>query len=87
MSKDISIQKGANLNLKGLASKEFEVANKSLTYALNPDDFFSLVPRMLVKEGAFIKKGDPVFFDKNDENIKIINILFISNPLKLIDNN
>jgi Na+-transporting NADH:ubiquinone oxidoreductase subunit A len=72
MSKDISIQNGANLNLKGLASKEFEVANKSLTYALNPDDFFSLVPRMLVKEGAFIKKGDPVFFDKNDENIKIV---------------
>ena len=36
MSKDISIQNGANLNLKGLASKEFEVANKSLTYALNP---------------------------------------------------
>ena len=72
MSKDISIQKGANLNLKGLASKEFEVAIKSLTYALNPDDFFSLVPRMLVKEGDFIKKGDPVFFDKNDENIKIV---------------
>ena len=72
MSKDISIQNGANLNLKGLASKEFEVANKSLTYALNPDDFFSLVPRMLVKEGDFVKKGDPVFFDKNDENIKIV---------------
>ena len=72
MSKDISIQNGANLNLKGLASKEFEVANKSLTYALNPDDFFALVPRMLVKEGDFVKKGDPVFFDKNDENIKIV---------------
>ena len=72
MSKDISIQNGANLNLKGLASKEFEVANKSLTYALNPDDFFALVPRMLVKEGDFVKKGDPVFFDKNYENIKIV---------------
>ena len=72
MSKDISIQNGANLNLKGLALKEFEVAKKSLTYALNPDDFFALVPRMLVKVGDFVKKGDPVFFDKNDENIKIV---------------
>ena len=51
MSKDISIKNGANLNLKGLASKEFGVAKKSLTYALNPDDFFALNPRMLVKEG------------------------------------
>ena len=71
MSKDISIQNGANLNLKGLASKEFEVANKSLTYALNPDDFFALVPRMLVKEGDYVKKGDPVFLIKMMKILKL----------------
>ena len=59
MSKDISIKNGAKLNLKGCASKEFGVAKKSLTYALNPDDFFSLIPRMLVKE------GDKVFSEEN----------------------
>ena len=53
MSKDISIRNGANLNLKGGASKEFGVAKKSLTYALNPDDFFSLNPRMLVKAVSY----------------------------------
>ena len=72
MSKDISIKNGANLNLKGQASKELEVAKKSLTYALNPDDFFSLVPRMLVKEGDKVSKGQPIFHDKNDETIKIV---------------
>ena len=72
MSKDISIKNGANLNLKGQASKELEVAKKSLTYALNPDDFFSLVPRMLVKEGDKVSKGQPIFHDKNDESIKIV---------------
>jgi Na+-transporting NADH:ubiquinone oxidoreductase subunit A len=72
MSKDISIKNGANLNLKGLASKELEVAKKSLTYALNPDDFFSLIPRMLVKEGDKVSKGQPIFYDKNDETIKIV---------------
>ena len=44
MSTDISIKNGANLNLKGLASMDLEVAKKSLNYALNPDDFFGLIP-------------------------------------------
>ena len=72
MSKDISIKYGANLNLKGLASTELEVAKKSLNYALNPDDFFGLIPRMLVKEGDKVCLGQPIFHDKNDESIKIV---------------
>jgi len=72
MSKDISIKYGANLNLKGLASTELEVAKKSLNYALNPDDFFGLIPRMLVKEGDEVSLGQPIFHDKNDESIKIV---------------
>ena len=72
MSKDISIKDGANLNLKGLASAELEVANMSLNYALNPDDFFGLIPRMLVKEGDKVSLGQPIFHDKNNESIKIV---------------
>ena len=71
MSTDISIRNGADLNLKGLALMELEVAKKSLKYALNPDDFFGLIPRMLVKEGEKVSKGQPVFHDKNDDSIKI----------------
>jgi len=72
MSKDISIKSGANLNLKGLASTELEVAKISLDYALNPDDFFGLIPRMLVKEGDKVSLGLPIFHDKNNESIKIV---------------
>ena len=72
MSKDISIKDGANLNLKGLASTELEVANMSFNYALYPDDFFGLIPRMLVKEGDKVSLGQPIFHDKNDESIKIV---------------
>ena len=72
MSKDISIKTGANLNLKGLASTELEVAKISLDYALNPDDFFGLIPRMLVKEGDKVSLGQPIFHDKNNESIKIV---------------
>ena len=71
MSTDISIRNGANLNLKGLASMDLEVAKKSLNYALNPDDFFGLTPRMLVKEGDQVSLGQPIFHDKNNESIKI----------------
>lgn len=72
MSKDISIKSGANLNLKGLASTELEVAKISLDYALNPDDFFGLIPRMLVKEGDKVSLGQPIFHDKNNDSIKIV---------------
>ena len=72
MSKDVSIKDGANLNLKGLASMELEVANMSLNYALNPDDFFGLIPRMLVKDGDKVSLGQPIFHDKNNESIKIV---------------
>ena len=72
MSKDVSIKDGANLNLKGLASMELEVANMSLNYALNPDDFFGLIPRMLVKEGDKVSLGQPIFHDKKNESIKIV---------------
>ncbi len=72
MSKDVSIKDGANLNLKGLALMELEVANMSLNYALNPDDFFGLIPRMLVKEGDKVSLGQPIFHDKNNESIKIV---------------
>ena len=72
ISKEISIKDGASLNLKGLAVTELGDAKTSLNYALNPDDFFGLIPRMLVKEGDKVSLGQPIFYDKNDESIKIV---------------
>ena len=57
ISKEISIKDGASLNLKGLAVTELGVAKTSLNYALNPDDFFGLNPRMLVKEGDKVENN------------------------------
>ena len=64
MSKDISIKNGANLALTGVASKEIKIAKDSSTVAIYPDDFFSLIPRMIVREGDRLKLGDPIFYDK-----------------------
>ena len=83
MSKDISIKSGANLALTGVASKEIETAKHSSTFAIYPDDFFSLIPRMMVKEGDRLKVGTPIFHDKNDE--KIIIVSPVSGIVKSID--
>ena len=72
MSKDISIKNGANLALTGVASKEIKIAKDSSTVAIYPDDFFSLIPRMMLREGDRVKLGDPIFYDKNDEKIVIV---------------
>ncbi len=53
MSTGIRIRKGASINLKGKAEKILSDAAPSKTYALKPDNFFfSIIPRMMVKEGS-----------------------------------
>jgi len=80
--KGIQTQRGANLNIKGKADKILDSTITSSTYALNPDDFFGTVPKLLVKEGQSIKKGDPIFYSKNNPRIKIVSP--IAGNLKLI---
>jgi len=70
MSKDIQIHKGSNLNLDGEANKILVDLPAPKTFALNPDDFFNLTPKLVVKEGESVKKGAPLFFSK--ENPRII---------------
>ena len=69
MSTGIRIRKGASINLKGKAEKILSDAAPSKTYALKPDNFFSIVPRMMVKEGESVAKGAPVFHSKEDPRI------------------
>ena len=60
-----TLNKGFNIKLKGKAKKQ--IANyTSATYALKPTDFNGLqpIPKMLVKEGAKVKAGDKIFYDK-----------------------
>ena len=64
MSADISIQRGATIHLKGRAEKILSEASPSKTFALKPDNFFGIVPRLMVKEGDKIAKGAPVFHAK-----------------------
>ncbi len=67
MSKDIRIRKGLNINLVGAAEKTTSKAVLSNVYALNLDDFHGVTPKMMVKQGAEVKAGEALFYDKNNE--------------------
>lgn len=72
MSKHVKIRRGADIKLKGLAEKIKTDAPASSSYAIKPTDFHGVVPKMLVKAGAEVKAGTPIFYDKNHEAVKFV---------------
>lgn len=64
------IKRGLDLHLKGVAATVCRKAPSSQVYALMPDDFHGITPRVVVKEGDKVKAGDALFVDKATERIK-----------------
>lgn len=69
MSKDIRIRKGLDINLMGEAEKNTAEAPRSNVYAIKPDDFHGIVPKVVAKQGTEVKAGDPLFYSKSNENM------------------
>ncbi len=69
MSKDIRIKKGLNINLVGAAEQTTSKAVLSNVYAIQLDDFHGITPKMLVKQGALVKAGEPLFYNKSIEDM------------------
>lgn len=67
---NIKLKKGFNLSLKGAMTGNNVVCAKPSRYAVIPDDFTGIVPRLDVKEGAKVLAGDVLFHDKNHPEIK-----------------
>ncbi|MEL6976240.1 MAG: Na(+)-translocating NADH-quinone reductase subunit A [Bacteroidota bacterium] len=72
MPKDIRIKKGLNINLVGAAEKTTSKAVSSNVYAINLNDFHGITPKMLVKQGGEVKVGEPLFFNKEQENMLFV---------------
>ncbi|MGF1560037.1 MAG: Na(+)-translocating NADH-quinone reductase subunit A [Flavobacteriaceae bacterium] len=72
MSKDIKIKKGLNINLIGEAEKTTSLAVLSNVYAINLEDFHGITPKMLVKQGAEVKTGEALFYNKNCEDMLFV---------------
>jgi Na+-transporting NADH:ubiquinone oxidoreductase subunit A len=72
MSNDIRIKKGLDIKLKGAAEKAKENAIVSNFYTIRPEDFHSVIPKLIAKEGSKLKAGEPVFYDKSNEAVKFV---------------
>ena len=66
------ICKCLDIRLLGAATHSITDAIKSNFYALRPDDFHGVIPKLAVKVGAKLKAGETVFFDKANEAIKFV---------------
>ncbi|MEL6917810.1 MAG: Na(+)-translocating NADH-quinone reductase subunit A [Bacteroidota bacterium] len=72
MSKDIRIKKGLNINLVGAAEQTTSKAVLSNVYAINLQDFHGITPKMLVKQGAEVKAGEALFYNKAKEDMLFV---------------
>lgn len=71
MPTDIRINKGLDINLVGAAEPTISQTVPSNFYALNLKDFHGLTPKLLVREGARVKTGEPIFCSKDNEAIVV----------------
>jgi Na+-transporting NADH:ubiquinone oxidoreductase subunit A len=72
MSKAIKIKKGIDIKLIGEAEVKFLTVSAPSSFALKPDDFFGLIPKLSVKEGEEVKAGTPLFYDKANEKVVFV---------------
>ena len=69
MSKDIRTKKGLDIKLVGeadLTTKELPIEG---VFALKPQDFHGIIPKLIAKEGAKVKAGESIFHSKSDDRI------------------
>ena len=69
MSKDIRIKKGLDIKLVGEAEKTTTILPLSSVYAIKPDDFHKITPKLLVKVGGEVKAGEALFYNKANEHM------------------
>ena len=69
MSKDIRIKKGLDIKLVGIAEKTTTQSSLSSVYAIKPEDFHGITPKLIAREGAKVKAGEALFHSKSDERI------------------
>lgn len=72
MANVIKLRKGLDVNLKGKAVLDDFLVESSGEYALVPDDFTGVKPKVVVKEEDHVKAGDALFVDKNHPSVKIV---------------
>ena len=70
MANLIKLRKGLDIKLEGAAIETKVEIGKAKEYALQPDDFTGVVPKVVVREGDRVKAGEPLFVDKNCPDVR-----------------
>jgi len=72
MANVIKIKKGLDINLKGKASEVLLTGRTSATYAIVPDSYNGIYPKVVAKAGEKVKAGSVLMIDKNRPEIKFV---------------
>ncbi len=72
MANVIKLRKGLDINLKGKPAPEISDVKQAETYALVPDDFTGVTPKVVVRENDVVKAGDALFVDKKHPEVKFV---------------
>ena len=70
MANLFKLRKGLDINLAGRAERKKIQLKSNGKYALQPDCFTGVVPKVVVKEGDKVKAGDALFINKNYPEMK-----------------
>ena len=70
MANVIKLRKGLDINLKGQAEEKKIQLKSNGKFALVPDDFEGVTPKVVVKEGDKVKAGDALFINKQYPEVK-----------------
>lgn len=66
----IKLSKGLDIHLQGKAEEKKIQLKSNGKYALMPDDFEGVTPKVIVKEGDKVKAGDALFVNKQYPQVK-----------------
>lgn len=72
MANVIKLHKGLTVNLKGKAGDNVLNVAAPEKFALVPDNFHGMKPKVVVKEGDSVKAGDALFVDKAHPEVKFV---------------
>ena len=70
MANVIKLRKGLDIQLQGRAEEKTIQLKSNGKYALAPDDFEGVTPKVVVREGDHVKAGDALFVNKQYPTVK-----------------
>ena len=70
MANVIKLRKGLDIQLQGRAEEKTIQLKSNGKYALAPDDFEGVTPKVVVREGDHVKAGDALFINKQYPTVK-----------------